>query len=205
MTEPGAEGAARDAGARRSRIGSTALVVAALATGVAITSQAPDTDARQRPFVRVGVMGEPVDGRTFQGAVVAVRGARRIARSGKTRDTGGVWVIVRARAVARDKPTSIDHASVRDARGRTFLATMRINQPLVAGGYVMQPGISVEGDIVFEVPQASAARLTLRLADSSDVRMDAAIEVPIASDGPTVDRWLAEPSALPVEDARVVE
>jgi hypothetical protein len=205
MTEDGADGAARDAGPRRSRIGSTALVVAALATGVAITSQAPDTDARQRPFVRAGVMGESVDGRTFQASVVAVRGARRIARSGKTRDTGGDWVIVRARAVARDKPTSIDYASVRDARGRTFLATTRINQPLVAGGYFMQPGIPVEGDIVFEVPHASAARLTLRLADSSDVRMDAAIEISIASDGPTVDRWLAEPSALPVEDARVVE
>jgi hypothetical protein len=205
MTEHGAEGAAPGAGSRRSRIGSTVLVVAALATGVAITSQAPDTDARQRPFVRAGAMGESADGRTFQASVVAVRGARRIARSGKTRDTGGVWVIVRARAQARDKPTSIDHASVRDARGRTFLATTRVSQPLVAGGYFMQPGIPVEGDIVFEVPQASAAGLTVRLADSSDVRMDAAIEVPIASDGSTVARWLAEPSALSVEDARVVE
>jgi hypothetical protein len=205
MSEHDTDGAKRDAGSRRSRIGSAALVVAALATGVTITSQAPDTDARERPFVRAGAMGQPVDGRTFTAAAIAVRGARRISRAGRTRDTGGVWVIVRARAVARDKPTSIDHASVRDARGRTFLATTRIGQPLVGGGAVMQPGISVEGDIVFEVPQASASGLTIRLADSSDARMDAAIEVPITVDRATVDRWMAEPSALPVDDVRVPE
>jgi hypothetical protein len=205
MSDHGAEAANSDEVSRRPRIGSTALVVAALATGIAITSQAPDTDARERPFVRGGAIGEFVDGRTFQASVVAVRGARKIARSGRTRDTGGVWVVVRARAVARDKPTSIDHASVRDARGRTFLATARISQPLVGGGYPLQPGISVQGDIVFEVPQASAASLTIRLADSSDVRMDAAIEVPIAVNRATVDRWLAEQPALVIDDTGVVE
>jgi hypothetical protein len=185
-----------------TRARSTALVIAALATGVAITSQAPDTDARERPFVRTGGLGQSVDGRTFQAAVVDVRGARKIARAGRTRETGGVWVVVRVRAVARDRPTTIDHASLRDARGRTFLATPRISQPLL-GGYALQPGIPVQGDIAFEVPIAGATGLTVRLADSSDTRMDAAIEVPIALPRATIDRWQAEPSPLVIDDAGV--
>jgi hypothetical protein len=178
-------------------------VLAALAAGVAITSQAPDTDARERPFVRTGERAQTVDGRTFQGGVIAVRGARKITRSGRTRDTGGVWIVVRARAVARERPTTIDHASVRDARGRTFLATTRLSQPLL-GGYRLQPGIAVQGDIVFEVPAESAGGLTVRLADASDPRMDAAIEVPIAVDRATVEGWLADPAALTVDDAGIV-
>ena len=192
---------------RGARLGAGALVVAALAVGAAITTHTPDTDARERPFVRAGVVGQPVNARTFDATVVSVRGAARVtggAKSARVRDTAGVWVVVRVRLAARDKPTTVDHAVVRDARGRSTLATPRVVQPLI-GNAVVQPGIPVEGDVVFEVPRdAAAAGLTIGLADALDPRMDAVAEVPLPIDRATVDRWLAQPVPMVIADAAVV-
>jgi hypothetical protein len=190
-----------------ARVGAGALVVAALAVGAAITTHTPDTDARERPFIRAGSMGHPVDARTFDATVVSVRAAARVAggaKSARVRDTAGVWVVVRVRLAARDKPTSVDHAVLRDARGRSFVATPRVVQPLV-GNAVLQPGLPVEGDVVFEVPRdAASARLTIRLADALDPRLDAVAEVALPIDRAAVDRWLADPVPAAIADAQVV-
>ena len=165
-----------------ARLGAGALVIAALSAGVAITARAPDTETRERPFARRGTVGQRMSARTFDVTVLGARGAARIERAGRVRDTGGVFVVVRVRAVAGRKPTTIDHAAVRDGRGRTYLATPRITQPLAAGGHVLQPGIAVEGEIAFEVPRDAASSLTVLLADSSDTRMDAVVEVAVPID-----------------------
>jgi hypothetical protein len=198
----------------RARLGAGALVAAALAVGAAITTHTPDTDARERPFVRAGVVGKPVDARTFDATVISVRGAAKLAGGRKlasvparVRDTAGVFVLVRVRLVARDRPTLVDHAVVRDARGRTFVATPRIGQPVV-GHHILQPGIPIEGDVVFEVPRDAAARLTLRLADELNPRLDAVAEVPLSLapsiDQAVVQRWIADPAPAVIAEAEVV-
>jgi hypothetical protein len=188
----------------RARAGAGLLVIAALAAGGAFTARVPDTDARERPFVRAGRLGEPVDARTFDATVVAVRGGTSVERTGRTRTTGGVWVLARVRLSARQAPVSVDYATLRDGRGRMFLATTRLSQPLVSGGHPLQPGIVVEGEIVFEVPRdAVTSRLAIRLADASDPRVDAVAEVPLAIERSDVERWLAEGAALRVADVEV--
>jgi hypothetical protein len=188
----------------RAQAGAGLLVIAALAAGGAFTARVPDTDAQERPFVRAGRLGERVDARTFDATVVAVRGGTSVERTGRTRTTGGVWVLARVRLVARQAPVSVDHAALRDGRGRMFLATTRLGQPLVSGGHPLQPGIVVEGEIVFEVPRdAATGRLAIRLGDASDARLDAVAEVPLGIEPADVARWLAERAALRIADAEV--
>lgn len=187
-----------------SRLGVGGLVIAAIALGGLINSYAPDMDARERPFVRAGAQGETVDVRTFDVKVLGVRGAKEISESRKIRKTTGVWVLVKVRAVAREEPTIIGQAALVDGRGREFAATGRISQPLV-GGRSLQPGLPVEGEIIFEVP-TDAADLSIRLASRPlDVRMDAMAEIPLGVDRPTVDGWRSDAEPAVVADEKVVQ
>jgi hypothetical protein len=169
--------------------------------GGAISSHKPDTDAAERPFARTGTVGAPVSVRTFVVTVRGVRGAAKISRTGTVHDTGGVWILVRVRAVALAEPVTIGYAGVRDAAGREYWATTRISQPLL-GGRTLQPGVPVDGEIAFEVPRAAAADLTVRLARSPiDRRMDALAEVPLPhADRATVDGWATASGPVRVED-----
>lgn len=186
-----------------TRLGVGAVLLAAVAVGGVVQAAAPDADTRERPFLRTGSIGEPVDGRTFEVRVLGTRGAKEVSRSGKTRATGGVWVLVRVRVVARAEPTVLSYAAVRDARGRVFVATERISQPL-AGGRALQPGIPVEGEIVFEVPQDAAAGLSVRLATTSiDHRLDAMTEIGLGIDSATASAWLAEAEPAVLADEEV--
>lgn len=171
-----------------ARLGVGALVLAALAVGGLISSRTPDVDHRERPFVTTGTIGRPVDARAFSVIVLGVRGATKVARSGVWHDTGGVWVLVRVRLVARDEPASVGYAAVHDSKDRTYLATNRITQPLQ--GRSLQPGIPVEGEFAFEVPSKVAPTLAIRLAGPSlDQRMDAMAEVPLRITKSMVDEW----------------
>lgn len=173
------------------RLGVGALVVAAIAIGGTINSSTPDVDARERPFIQTARQGDAVDVRTFDVQVLEVRGAKKISRSGKVRDSVGVWVLVKVRAEARREPVLLGYAALRDERGRTFYATQRISQPL-AGGRTLQPGLPVEGEIAFEVP-ADVTALSIRLAKSPlDQRMDAMAEIALGADRATVEGWLDE-------------
>ena len=187
-----------------SRLGIGALLIAAIAVGGLVKSATPDADTRERPFVRTGRLGETVDARTFEVRVLDVRGAKEIVRSGRTRTTGGVWVLVKVQAVARGEPTTIGYAALRDGRGRLFHATERITQPL-ARSRTLQPGIPVEGEIVFEVPVEAATDLSIRLAWTSiDQRMEAMAEVPLDIDAAMVAAWRAQAGPVTVADATVV-
>jgi hypothetical protein len=114
-------------------------------------------------------------------------------------DTSGVWVLVRVRLVARNEPILVGYAAVRDADGRTYLASNRIELKLVMGGRDLQPGVPVEGEIAFEVPRGAAPSLSLRLARPPlDQRMDAIAEVPLGISGAMVNKWLAQAEAAKV-------
>jgi hypothetical protein len=184
-------------GGRRDRLlrraGSVLLVLAVLGAGHALITSTPDTERSQRPFIRSAAIGTAVDARAFTATVIGLRGAASIKQSGATHDTQGVWVIVRIMLVARTKPVSISYAALRDGSGRTYLATDRINQPLVEGGRILQPGVAVDGEVAFEIPRNSAGELSVRLTDSAlEHRLDAMAEVtlPIAD----VSVWLADPT-----------
>lgn len=186
-----------------ARLGVGVLVLGALAVGGLVNSRAPDTDHRERPFVTTGVVGKAVDARAFDVTVLSVRGTMKLAQSGKWHDTGGVWVLVRVRLAARDEPATVGYAAVRDAADRTYLATVRITQPLVARP--LQPGIPVEGEIAFEVPPKVGPTLAIRLAAPLlDQRMDAVAEIPLKIKSSMVDQWLKETDVTTLDDAEVV-
>jgi hypothetical protein len=190
------------------------LIIATVAAGRAVITFTSDIDAHMRPFVRTGAMGETVDARTFSVRVMSLRGAARVERRNQYYDTsrgeetgqdsGGVWVLVRVRVVAHDETTTIGFAAVRDARGRTYLPTERISQPLI-GGRPLQPGIAVEGELVFEVPRDAAVGLAVRVGEPYlDERMSALAEVPLPITRTNVEAWLAEETPAVVGEAVVV-
>jgi hypothetical protein len=67
---------------------------------------------------------------------------------------------------------------LRDKAGRTFLATDRLAQPLLDGARTFQPGIGMQGDVVFEVPKDALTGLTILFAARPDqLGMDAVASV----------------------------
>ncbi|HZM79125.1 MAG TPA: hypothetical protein VFC19_25630 [Candidatus Limnocylindrales bacterium] len=154
------------------RAGSFILVLAALGVGDFVVRSTPDVDKRERPFVVSGEEGKAVEARMFSATLLKTRTAAVVKASGFVHDTQGVWVILRMRFVALHEPLSISYAAVVDARGRSFYASDRVNQSLVDGSRILQPGIGVEGDIAFEIPR-DATGLT---AQFSDARLNRAMQ-----------------------------
>jgi hypothetical protein len=183
----------------RARLVAVVLVLAALGAGRAIIACAPDTDEREQPYRRPGVVGETIDVRTFDLTVLSLRGAAKVTAFGKDHDTSGVWVVVRVRITAKVEPTRAGYAAVRDGRGRIYKATDRFPQTLVGGGRMGQPGVPLEADVAFEVPADVATDLVLLVADNSiDQRMSAQAEVRLPIDRATVARWRAVTEPIPV-------
>jgi hypothetical protein len=186
-----------------ARAGVGALIVAAITIGGVINSYTPDPDTRERPFSRTGAIGEQIDARTFDATVLGVRGGSKVSRSGKTFETGGVWIAVRVRLVAGGKAMFLGQAGIDDGRGHIYRQSDRVNQPLI-GGRALQPDIPVEGEIFFEVPKNAATGLTILLSSSPfDERMDARAEVPLDIDQAKVDGWLKATEPIEVENAKV--
>ncbi|MBF9127597.1 DUF4352 domain-containing protein [Plantactinospora sp. S1510] len=188
-----------------SRLGVGVLVLAALAVGGPLAALRPTSDVRERPFVQQGGFGELASVRTFEATVVSVRGAAKVSQRGRVYDTAGVWVLVRVRLSATDEATTVNYAALRDERERSHQQTARLEQPLTSSSRTLQPGIPVEGEIVFEVPRDTATRLWLRLAQPVlDRRMDAMAEVPLLPvPRSTIDRWSADPAPAVVTPAKV--
>jgi hypothetical protein len=186
------------------RLGGGVLVLAALAVGGAITKATPDTDSREHPFVHTGAVGERISVRGFDATIKDVTGAAKISQLGRDHDTGGVWVVVRVRVVARDEPVIIGYAAVRDEAGHTYRASTRIDQPLV-GRRTLQPDVPVEGQLVFEVPRSAVAHLSVRLSQPAvDQRLEAVAEIALPTTRSTVDEWSTQARTLRLETARAV-
>jgi hypothetical protein len=189
----------------RARLVAVVLVLAALGAGRGIIACAPDTDQRERPYFRSGAVGERIDVRTFDLTVVSMRGAAKVTAFGKNYDTSGVWVVLRVRMTAKVEPTRAGYAAVRDGRGRLYTATDRFPQTLVGGGRKGQPGVTLEADVAFEVPAASATDLVLLVAENSiDQRMSAEAEIRLPIDKATVAGWQAVTEPIPVARDTVV-
>jgi hypothetical protein len=183
-----------------------ATAVAVVLVGGAVTETELSADERFREFVNTGAVGEPVSALDFQATVLGARTAAQINTApGTGLDTAGVWVLVRVRAMALEESMWIKYAAVRDSAGRTWTATGRIEQPLVDGGYRIDPGIPVEAEVAFEVPQDAATDLTVRFARPDiDLRMHTIAEVPLPVDEAMVADGLAEPEPIVIERPEIV-
>ncbi|MGH3679987.1 MAG: hypothetical protein ACRDT2_07010 [Natronosporangium sp.] len=196
---------------RGSRIGSAVaavvLLVGVVAVGGLVADSELNDDRRFREFVTSGPVGEPVSAETVDVTVLGARAAATIVEQPgfQPRDTAGVWVLVRFRALATREPVTIGYAAVRDSSGREWSATERVEQPLVGFGYQLEPGIPVEAEVVFEVPREAATDLTVRLGDAGiDLRMQPVAEVPVPFDEAAVAAGLAEPEPLVLAEPEVV-
>jgi hypothetical protein len=182
-------------------LGGLGLLAGVVAAGGVVTDSERTVDELHREFVVAGETGEPVAARTIQVTVLAARAASTVADSSRGElDTAGVWVVVRVRVEAVEEPGTLGYAAVRDSRGRTFLASGRVTQPLAGSGYQVQPGIPVEGEVVFEVPADAASGLTVRLAQPLfDRRMEAVAEIPLPVDQLQVEDGQATTGPVPID------
>jgi hypothetical protein len=187
----------------RKRFVAGGLILAALAIGGAITAARPDTDTRLASFYRHGALNQTIAGRTFSVRALGVRGAAKIKADRADHDTSGVWVIVKFTVTARREPTSLKYAALVDAKDRSYRATGRFNQFIVEGGYDLQPGVPVTAEVAFEVPKATATRLSMRLSDQFDRRLDAILQVRLPVSAAQVDRWAADPTVAQLSPTEV--
>ena len=197
---------------RQSRppiLGTALMVIVTMVLGALLLHIKPDQAQVQRPFVRDGVTGRPVSARTFDVTVLDVTGGPLLVQPGDKLDTGGIWIAVRVRVVAVDKPLEIGYSEVRDGQSRTFSPSRRVKQPLT-DGRTLQPGLPLEAQIVFEMPPASAGDLTLLMAkppkDSLSglgLAMEAVVSIPLPVDRAKVDGWMAAKATVTVDKAKV--
>ncbi|MGN9913214.1 hypothetical protein ACTMTJ_37305 [Phytohabitans sp. LJ34] len=192
----------------RARVGM--LLVAALAVGGVVANWRPldgdRADRRERPYIEVGQVGDPVSARSFEAKLISVRGARLLGVRSKGYETGGVWILVRVRVTATTEDTVIGYAALIDDRDREFLASGRFTQLFADSARTLQPGIPVEGEIAFEVPRDVATSMRLRLASRPfDQRMDGMAEITLPKvDTATVDGWATQKDAVIMEKPEVV-
>lgn len=184
-----------------------ATAVAVVLVGGAVTETEVSADERFREFVNTGAVGEPVSALDFQVTVLGAQTAAQINTApGAGLDTGGVWVLVRVRAMALEESLWIGYAAVRDSAGRTWVATPRIEQPLVDGGYRLDPRIPVEAEVAFEVPRDAATDLTARFGEPGgvDLRMHTIAEVPLPVEAAMVAEGLARIEPIVIERPEIV-
>jgi hypothetical protein len=186
---------------RRTALGivGTALLLGTVNLATGLKHYSDDADAAQRPFAVSATMAQAARGRTFVATAQGVRGAAVISDSAD-HTTPGVWLIVKVRVMALDKPMFVGYAALRDARGRVFVASNRVEHQVVGYfGRQLQPGLPVVGEIAFEIPRDGATGATLLLAGSSDLRMDSMLEITLSTaSAATVDDWATdtEPTTL---------
>ena len=169
------------------------VLLGTVSLGIRLKTYADDVDAAQRPFAVQADPGEPAYGRTFVATALEVRGAGAIRDSGVDHTTNGVWLIVKVRLAALDEPVGVGYVALRDAAGRVYLASNRIDQPLVRYR-TLQPNLPVVGEFAFEVPRDVAGSPTVLLAESVELRMDTMLELRLEPLSPeTVKKWADDP------------
>lgn len=174
--------------------GAVVLVLAVLVAGNALVEYRPTHAEMHKPYLRTGKLNDTVDVRTFDVTVLGARYASTLRVGGVKYETTGVWVIVKVRLNAHTEPMSVAYMALHDRKDRTFEASERFTQTLVGGGRRLQPGIAVQGEVVFEVPKDALPGMTIRFAESTyDHRMDAMADIEL----PGTENPVLEPSPSP--------
>ncbi|GGM62668.1 hypothetical protein ACFFX1_42435 [Dactylosporangium sucinum] len=186
-----------------SRLLTALLVLATLVGGTVVILTKRQPDDVQRQFYVTGTAGRPVTARTITVTLLDATGALKLRGPKAVLETPGMWVTVRVRVVATEQPVLLGLAQLRDDRDRVFEVSNRLGQPL-AGGRTFQPGVPVEGPLVFEVAR-DVKTLTLLLSTKSSavktyLEAIAQIDVPAS-----VDAWRTEEQPVTVPSAKVAE
>lgn len=186
------------------RLGTAVLVAGAVAVGGAVNAYAPGPELRERPFINSGHKGDRVVGRTFDAELLGVRGGAIVTSRSQPHDTGGVWVIIKVRLTAHEKPQQINYGAIRDGDDRIFRSSGRIdNNPPYR---IMQPGIPIECEIVFEVPKDVPLPIAARLSASfSDLRMDSVAQLELDVTRQQLQQWAADQAPITVERAQLAD
>jgi hypothetical protein len=174
------------------------LIVLAVAAGGLLITYLPGSVEMTRPFVQSGRIGETVDGVSFTVVVLGVRGAQKVQDGDDNEvDTNGVFVLVEVKVLAKTEGVIVGHLTVVDRSGRTFSQPDRIEQR-IGPGYRFEPGIPIEGDIAFEVPQDALPGLVLHVSGQAfvEANYEAVAEVDLGIDGATATKWADEPRRL---------
>jgi hypothetical protein len=173
-----------------------ALLLGTIDVTVWLRTKEFNVDEQNRPFtVSVG-MGQPARARTFVATALSVRGAA-VIHDRADHTTPGVWLIVRVQAAAVGESMTIGYAGLRDARGRVFRSSNRLDGQFAGTLFSnhFSPGVPDVGEIAFELPRDAATSATLLLAEERgfDLRMDSMVEIKLDPISPaTVDQWAAD-------------
>jgi hypothetical protein len=183
------------------RAGAAALVLAALAAGRAVTTLFPADAAISTPFVRAGVIGQPVSLRYADITAAGVQGSTCVATSSSSlgMQTPGVFVVVPLVIVAKGESAEVRYAAVRDREGRTFLASGTRSSFTAGTG---QAGVRRYASVLVEVPRDAVAGAHLRVAlNRLDQRRDDLADVDLRLSTADVARWTRNSTRIIVPDA----
>ncbi len=154
--------------------GGIIAAAAALITALVITLiQPPPT---HRPFAISS--GGPANI-----TIVAVRQSNAVKVGTSVHSTQAAWIVLTVRVSAAREPVTIGHAQLIDAEGNTYLASKRLGQSLIDGTRLLQPGITLEADLAFEVP-GPLSGLTAEFAPTAHNPLGAVIRLPVTAPGP---------------------
>ena len=179
------------------RVGAAVLVVAALATGRAVSTAFPFEASLDAPFLRSGEVGDPVDLRYAQVTAGQPAGSTVAEASMTLMATPGVWLAVPVTIVAEGEPRQLGYAAVVGSDGRTYLANGSRSQ---RAWYKAQPGIPHYGTVLVELPAEAAIGAHLRISlEPWDQRADDMADIDLGITAEDVDGWTSttDPVVVP--------
>ena len=181
------------------RVGAALVILATLALGHEITSRTPERTVTAGYFLRSGGVGDRVESLDIAATVVSVRGGSAVHYRDEELHTNGVWIVTRVRLETLTEPNLLLHFAIDDRRGRTYVVTGRIFQPMT--GYTLQPGIPVEADLVFELARDAVPGARLRLHPDlvGDTRYQSMIDIDLGLDEALLREFLAAEPVRPQE------
>lgn len=201
MTRP--TGASRSTAQRVvAAIAAIPLILATVVLARLIEITTPIPDDHRRPWIHQGQMNEPVLENDLEVTVRSVRGGRAYADGFRAPTTDGVFLLVRTRVMAIDSPAAAAYAELIDEDGNAY-ATLYQTDSLYL--YELSPGVPIEGELLFEVPQTVATELRLRLSSTSGYwpQWQVMVEVPLQIDAADVDRWSRSTTTLTMMEPEI--
>lgn len=186
-----------------ARVGALVLILATITVARVIDVTTPIGQDHGRPWIHTGRMHETVIENDLAVVVLGVRGGRAYLSGGRMVTTDGLFLLVRARVQAiGTNPASVQYAALLDAEGTSYtsigLSTL--------SGYRVHPGITVDGELLFELPAVRADQLRLRLSSYPDhrPRFQVMVEIPLDIDADDIRQWSDQVTALTVREPEVV-
>jgi hypothetical protein len=177
------------------------LLTVAAARLIAITT--PIRDDYTRPWVHQGQMNETIVADDFAVMVLDIRGGRAYEGFSNPVTTDGLFLLVRARVMALDTRAGVGYAELVDPAGNAYKSIWQSESLLVQQ---IDPAITIEGELLFEVPPAAATELRLRLTSDTvaQPRYGVVVEVPLTIDPDDLDAWYHRAAPLTVLEPEVV-